>query len=59
VNSDKYHDKPGWFEALASSASPRVRSPALAAACRACTIDTAPRRLDRPSDHAPVVCDHA
>jgi exodeoxyribonuclease-3 len=31
-------------------------SPALALSCRACTIDTAPRRLERPSDHAPVVC---
>ena len=34
-------------------------SPALAAACRACTIDVAPRRLERPSDHAPVVCEVA
>jgi exodeoxyribonuclease-3 len=34
-------------------------APALAAACRACAIDMAPRRLDRPSDHAPVVCDLA
>lgn len=32
-------------------------SPALAAACRACTIDKAPRRLERPSDHAPVVAE--
>ncbi|TGO03224.1 hypothetical protein PN36_10490 [Candidatus Thiomargarita nelsonii] len=23
--------------------------------CRACVIDSAPRRLERPSDHAPVV----
>ena len=29
----------------------------LAARCRACTIDVAPRRLERPSDHAPVVCE--
>jgi exodeoxyribonuclease III len=27
----------------------------LAAACRACAIDKAPRKLERPSDHAPVV----
>jgi exodeoxyribonuclease-3 len=30
-------------------------SPALAAECQACIIDTAPRRLERPSDHAPVI----
>jgi exodeoxyribonuclease-3 len=29
----------------------------LAARCRACTIDVEPRRLERPSDHAPVLCD--
>jgi exodeoxyribonuclease III len=34
-------------------------SPALAARCVACTIDLAPRRLERPSDHAPVVCELA
>jgi len=34
-------------------------SPALAAACKACTIDPAPRRLERPSDHAPVLCELA
>jgi exodeoxyribonuclease-3 len=34
-------------------------SPALAAACTACTIDVSPRRLERPSDHAPVVCEIA
>jgi len=34
-------------------------SPALAAACRSCSIDLAPRRLERPSDHAPVVCEVA
>lgn len=28
---------------------------ALRAACRACAIDPAPRKLERPSDHAPVV----
>ena len=32
-------------------------SPALAAECRACTIDTTPRKLERPSDHAPVICE--
>ncbi len=30
-------------------------STALAETCTACTIDTAPRRLERPSDHVPVV----
>ncbi len=30
-------------------------SDALAQRCTACTIDTAPRKLERPSDHAPVV----
>ena len=34
-------------------------SAALAAECRACTIDVAPRKLERPSDHAPVVCELA
>jgi exodeoxyribonuclease-3 len=29
----------------------------LAAQCRACVIDKAPRKLERPSDHAPVVAD--
>lgn len=32
-------------------------SPALAAACTACAIDVEPRRLERPSDHAPVFAD--
>lgn len=32
-------------------------SAALAPTCRACTIDVEPRRLDRPSDHAPVICE--
>jgi exodeoxyribonuclease-3 len=31
----------------------------LAAACTACTIDREPRRLERPSDHAPVVAEFA
>ncbi len=30
-------------------------SPALAARCAACTIDVEPRRLEQPSDHAPVI----
>ena len=34
-------------------------SSALAAECRACSIDKAPRALERPSDHAPVVCEIA
>lgn len=29
----------------------------LAQSCAACTIDTAPRKLERPSDHAPVVAE--
>jgi exodeoxyribonuclease-3 len=32
-------------------------SPELAGRCAACTIDTAPRALERPSDHAPVIAD--
>ena len=32
-------------------------SPALAAECRSCVIDKAPRALDRPSDHAPVIAE--
>jgi exodeoxyribonuclease-3 len=32
-------------------------SPELARSCTSCTIDLAPRRLERPSDHAPVVCE--
>ena len=32
-------------------------SPTLAAACTACWIDPAPRRLERPSDHAPVIAE--
>jgi exodeoxyribonuclease III len=32
-------------------------APALAARCAVCTIDLAPRRLERPSDHAPVIAD--
>jgi exodeoxyribonuclease-3 len=27
----------------------------LASACSACIIDKAPRKLERPSDHAPVI----
>ncbi len=29
----------------------------LAQACRACQIDKAPRKLERPSDHAPVMAE--
>jgi exodeoxyribonuclease-3 len=32
-------------------------SPALAANCTACAIDRAPRKLERPSDHAPVIAE--
>jgi exodeoxyribonuclease III len=32
-------------------------SPQLARVCTACAIDVAPRRLERPSDHAPLVCE--
>ncbi len=32
-------------------------SPELAGRCRACTIDKAPRALERPSDHTPVVAE--
>jgi exodeoxyribonuclease-3 len=34
-------------------------SPALATLCTACSIDVAPRKLERPSDHAPVLADLA
>lgn len=34
-------------------------SPALRDACRACHIDRGPRRLERPSDHAPVIVEVA
>lgn len=32
-------------------------APELARRCSACTIDKSPRRLERPSDHAPVVAE--
>ncbi len=32
-------------------------SPALAAVCKSCQVDKAPRRLERPSDHAPVMAE--
>jgi len=32
-------------------------SPELALRCRACSIDVEPRRLERPSDHAPVMAE--
>jgi exodeoxyribonuclease-3 len=31
-------------------------SPALAERCRECLVDVGPRKLERPSDHAPVRC---
>lgn len=34
-------------------------SPELAGRCRACSIDKAPRKLERPSDHAPVIAELA
>jgi exodeoxyribonuclease-3 len=34
-------------------------SPALAERCHACSIDKEPRRLERPSDHAPVIAELA
>jgi exodeoxyribonuclease-3 len=34
-------------------------TPPLAEACTACSVDRAPRKLERPSDHAPVVADIA
>lgn len=34
-------------------------SPELAKACTACRIDVEPRKLERPSDHAPVICELA
>lgn len=36
-----------------------LASPALAAHCTACYIDKTPRRLERPSDHAPVIAEFA
>jgi exodeoxyribonuclease-3 len=32
-------------------------SPALAARCSSCAVDLGPRKLERPSDHAPVWCE--
>ncbi|RKZ35712.1 MAG: exodeoxyribonuclease III [Gammaproteobacteria bacterium] len=34
-----------------------LANPSLAAQCTACVIDTGPRKLERPSDHAPVVAE--
>ena len=34
-----------------------LATPALAATCRACVIDKAPRKREQPSDHTPVVAD--
>ena len=36
-----------------------LASTVLSGSCTACTIDTAPRRLERPSDHAPVFAEFA
>ena len=36
-----------------------LASPALAEALRACVIDRAPRKLEKPSDHAPVIAEFA
>ena len=36
-----------------------LASPALAMVCIACQVDKAPRRLERPSDHAPVIAEFA
>ena len=32
-------------------------SPKLVPLCTSCTIDVEPRKLERPSDHAPVICE--
>ena len=32
-------------------------SPKLVSLCTSCTIDVEPRRLERPSDHAPVIAE--
>jgi exodeoxyribonuclease-3 len=32
-------------------------NPELAGRCRSCVVDKAPRKLERPSDHAPVVAE--
>jgi exodeoxyribonuclease-3 len=34
-------------------------SPELARAAQSCAIDVEPRKLERPSDHAPVICEFA
>jgi exodeoxyribonuclease III len=34
-------------------------SPELARAAKSCAIDVEPRKLERPSDHAPVICEMA
>lgn len=36
-----------------------LASEALGRACKSCRIDVEPRRLDRPSDHTPVIADFA
>lgn len=34
-----------------------LASPTLAESCRSCRVDTVPRKLERPSDHAPVMAE--
>jgi exodeoxyribonuclease-3 len=34
-------------------------SPELAPRCTSCTVDKAPRKLEQPSDHAPVIAELA
>ncbi|HWU67614.1 MAG TPA: endonuclease/exonuclease/phosphatase family protein, partial [Stenotrophobium sp.] len=36
-----------------------LASDTLAALCTGCTVDTAPRKLERPSDHAPLTAEFA
>jgi exodeoxyribonuclease-3 len=36
-----------------------LASEALAKTCTGCRIDVEPRRLERPSDHAPVIAEFA
>ena len=36
-----------------------LQNGSLADGCTACRIDKEPRRLDRPSDHAPVIAEFA
>jgi len=49
VNAHQFHNRLGDG---AHSAGPGIR---LAGKCTACAIDVEPRKLERPSDHAPVM----